>query len=106
MNNIQKRSLHWRITAIVIMPLLALILAACGGATAEQTANPSPVASPALAMPTETPASAQSGAMSMAPEPLPEGLELLQRLVLDKPIVVGVANESAQTAILTIPTMF
>ncbi len=77
--------------------LMGLLLAACG------TAAPNAPEATLAHTPTQVQA---TPAMSQGVEPLPQGLELLQRLVLDKPLVIGIANDSAQTVTLTIPTMF
>jgi len=96
----RKRSL-----AFLLLGLLALILGACSSAAPESTAAPAQKTTPTESVISQ-PAATAAPAISQAVEPLPEGLALLKQLVLDKPIVIGIANDSAQTAAIIIPTMF
>ncbi len=89
-----------------LLAFLALFLGACSNAIPEAPTASAPTATLAPVQATTAPVSTSTPAMSQAIEPLPEGLALLERLVLDKPIVIGIADDSAQTAAIVIPTMF
>ena len=89
----------------LLLGLLALILGACSSAGTESTAAPVPNLAPTEAVISQ-PAATAAPAISQTVEPMPEGLALLKRLILNQPIVTGIANDSAQTAAITIPTMF
>jgi hypothetical protein len=109
---------EWIETHIVISLLLlvATALSACAGSgSAEVTATLAPTPTAHSDSPDTPPHThAKDGLMVFtdnlpAPALVPNTIdrnELFDQLSADKPIVVGVVDDSGQTVVLTIPTMF